>query len=49
MKRILVSIKKKVDPSHKLISTEWVNENEINSIKKNTAINLIRTIPLSAT
>lgn len=34
MKRILVTIKKKVDPEHKLISTEWVTESEIDSIRK---------------
>ena len=34
MRRILVSIKKKVDPSHKLIATDWVSENEIDAIRK---------------
>jgi len=34
MRRILVSIKKKVDPTHKLISTEWISENEIDAIRK---------------
>jgi len=34
MRRILVSIKKKVDPSHKLIATEWISENEIDAIRK---------------
>lgn len=34
MKRILVTIKKKVDPAHKLIATEWVNEEELTAIRK---------------
>lgn len=34
MKRILVSLKKKVDPTHKLISTEWVTEEELSAIRK---------------
>jgi hypothetical protein len=34
MKRILVSIKKKVDPTHKLIATEWVTEEELKAIRK---------------
>lgn len=34
MKRVLVSLKKKVDPTHKLISTEWVTEDELNAIRK---------------
>jgi len=29
-----VTIKKRVDPEHKLISTEWVSESEINAIRK---------------
>lgn len=34
MKRILVSIKKKVDPTHKLIVTEWVTDDELKEIRK---------------
>jgi hypothetical protein len=34
MKRILVSIKKKVDPTHKLIATEWITEEELKEIRK---------------
>ena len=34
MKRILVSIKKQVDPTHKLITTEWISEDEIKAIRK---------------
>ncbi len=34
MKRILVSIKKKVDPTHKLIATEWITEEELSEIRK---------------
>jgi len=34
MKRILVTIKKKVDPAHKLIATEWVTEEELMAIRK---------------
>jgi hypothetical protein len=34
MRRILVSIKKKVEPSHKLISTEWISDAEIDAIRK---------------
>lgn len=34
MKRILVTIKKKVDPTHKLITTEWVTEEELKAIRK---------------
>jgi len=34
MKRILVSIKKRVDPTHKLITTEWITEDEIKAIRK---------------
>ena len=34
MKRILVSLKKKVDPTHKLISTECVTEEELSAIRK---------------
>jgi hypothetical protein len=34
MKRILVSLKKKVEPTHKLIATEWVSDNELDAIRK---------------
>jgi hypothetical protein len=34
MRRILVSIKKKVEPSHKLIATEWVTDSELEAIRK---------------
>lgn len=34
MKRILVTIKKKVDPTHKLIATEWVTDEELKAIRK---------------
>lgn len=34
MKRILVTIKKKVDPTHKLIATDWVNDEELTAIRK---------------
>jgi len=34
MKRILVSIKKKVEPSHKLIATEWVSDSDLDAIRK---------------
>lgn len=34
MKRLLVSIKKKVDPTHKLITTEWITEDELKEIRK---------------
>ena len=34
MKRILVTIKKKVDPSHKLIATEWVTDDDLKLIRK---------------
>lgn len=34
MKRILVTIKKKVDPARKLIATEWVTEEELKAIRK---------------
>lgn len=34
MKRIMVTIKKKVDPSHKLIATEWITQDEIDMIRK---------------
>jgi hypothetical protein len=31
---MLVSIKKKVDPTHKLIATEWITEEELSEIRK---------------
>ncbi|MFM8911624.1 MAG: hypothetical protein ACKOE6_01745 [Flammeovirgaceae bacterium] len=34
MKRLLISMKKKVDPSHKLIATEYVTDEEIKAIRK---------------
>jgi hypothetical protein len=34
MKRHLVTIKKKVDPQHKLITTEWVTDEELADIRK---------------
>lgn len=34
MKRLLISLKKKVDPSHKLIATEYVTDEEIKDIRK---------------
>lgn len=34
MKRLLISLKKKVDPSHKLIATEYVTDEEIKAIRK---------------
>lgn len=34
MKRILVTIKKKVDPTHKLIATDWVTDEELTAIRK---------------
>ncbi|MDZ7650225.1 MAG: hypothetical protein U5K54_25555 [Cytophagales bacterium] len=34
MKRVLVTIKKKVDPTHKLIATDWVTDEELTSIRK---------------
>lgn len=34
MKRLLVTLKKKVDPSHKLITTEWVTEDDLKQIRK---------------
>lgn len=34
MKRILVTLKKRVDPEHKLIATEWITEDEIAAIRK---------------
>ena len=34
MKRLLVTLKKRVDPEHKLIATEWITEEEIAAIRK---------------
>ncbi len=34
MKRTLVSIKKKVDPAHKMIATEWITDEEIKAMRK---------------
>ena len=34
MKRLLISMKKKVDPSHKLIATEYVTDEEIKAVRK---------------
>lgn len=34
MKRMLISLKKKVDPSHKLIATEYVTDEEVKTIRK---------------
>jgi hypothetical protein len=34
MKRMLISLKKKVDPSHKLIATEYVTDEEVKAIRK---------------
>ncbi|QOI98268.1 MAG: hypothetical protein HRU69_12580 [Flammeovirgaceae bacterium] len=34
MKRILVTLKKKVDPAPKLMVTEWVTEEELKAIRK---------------
>lgn len=34
MKRILVTLKKRVDPEHKLIATEWITEDEVKAIRK---------------
>ena len=34
MKRTLVSIKKKVDPTHKMIATEWITDDEIKAMRK---------------
>ncbi len=34
MKRTLVSIKKKVDPTHKMIATEWNTDDEIKAMRK---------------
>jgi hypothetical protein len=34
MKRMLITLKKKVDPSHKLIATEYITEAELKEIRK---------------
>lgn len=34
MKRMLISLKKKVDPSHKLIAPEYVTDEEVKAIRK---------------
>ena len=34
MKRLLVTIKKKVDPSHKLIATEYATDDELKMIRE---------------
>jgi hypothetical protein len=34
MKRMLISLKKKVDPSHKLIATEYVTDEEVKATRK---------------
>jgi hypothetical protein len=34
MKRILVSLKKKVDPTSRLIVTEWVTDDDLKAIRK---------------
>ena len=34
MKRMLITLKKKVDPSHKLIATEYVTDEELKEIRK---------------
>lgn len=34
MKRLLITIKKKVDPTHKLIETEWITDEEVAAIRK---------------
>ncbi len=34
MKRLVVTLKKRVDPEHKLIATEWITEDEIKTIRK---------------
>ncbi|HEV8512012.1 MAG TPA: hypothetical protein VGQ59_01980 [Cyclobacteriaceae bacterium] len=44
MKRILVSIKKKVEPSHKLIATEWVTDSDLDAIRKKYGNQLIPMI-----
>jgi hypothetical protein len=34
MKRMLISLKKKVDPSHRLIATQYVTEEELAEIRQ---------------
>ncbi len=34
MKRMLISIKKKVDPSHKFIAMEYITDDELKEIRK---------------
>jgi|GEM_PF-1246095 len=34
MKRMLISLKKKVDPSHRLIATQYVTDEELAEIRK---------------
>lgn len=34
MKRLLVTLKKKVDPEHRLITTDWVTDDELAAIRK---------------
>jgi len=34
MKRMLISLKKKVDPSHRLIATQYVTDEELTEIRK---------------
>ena len=34
MKRIIVTLKKRVDPEHKLITTEWITDDELKAIRK---------------
>lgn len=34
MKRLLVTLKKKVDPEHRLIATDWITDDEIRAIRK---------------
>lgn len=38
MKRLLIAIKKKVDPSHKLIATEHVTDDELKEIRQKYAV-----------
>jgi len=44
MKRLLIAIKKKVDPSHKLIATEYMTDDELKEIRKKYAI---RSTPMN--
>jgi hypothetical protein len=34
MKRLLVTLKKKVDPTHKWIATEWITDEELSAFRK---------------